>query len=384
MGAPQSRILELCVALQSRGWQVCVVTAMPNYPSGKIFESYCRKGFLKEYINDIEVLRYTLYPSNSRKAIPRMLSMLSFSFTSLFSVFRVRTFNPNFIITESPPLTLAYTGLFLSFCSGSKHIMNVSDIWPLSALELGAINKGLLYNLLESMERCTYRQSFACMGQSDEILSHVENQGARRSILFRNGVDSTRFVPVQYTHRTKLRIVYMGLLGIAQGILELCRNMNFFELGYEFHVYGQGAERAELESLVVLEGELKSIFLHSPISRDKVPQELVNYDLTIIPLIKPIRGAVPSKIYEAMAAGLPILFAGGGEGAKIIQQHEVGWIVNPSDFDAMKSKLIEIHNLGPEQLKIIKEKARHTALYEFDRNLQVEKLNNFLQSELLS
>lgn len=381
MGAPQSRILELCIELQSRGWQVCVVTAMPNYPTGKIFESYFGKRFIKENINNIEVLRYTLYPSNSRKAIPRLLSMLSFSFTSLFSVFRVRTFNPDYIITESPPLTLAFTGLFLSFCSCSKHIMNVSDIWPLSALELDAIKKGFLYNLLESMERFTYRQSFACMGQSEEILKHVSSQGAKRSILFRNGVNPERFTSIHYHNKTKLRVVYMGLLGVAQGILEICKNINFTELGFEFHIYGNGAEREGLEKYVAQEGQVKSIVLHKSIERDKVPEVLSSYDFTIIPLVKPIKGAVPSKIYEAMAAGVPIIFSGGGEGASIIKENNVGWVCEPSDFVELYFCLNSIKGLPSEIINQIKKNCLFAANNLFARNIQINNFEKWLVSQ---
>ena len=151
MGAPQSRLLETAIGLKKRGHEVTVVTAMPNYPKGRIFDGYRGKLIKEDEVSGIRTIRYTLYPSNSKKNLPRIISLLSFSFTALFSLFKIRKIRPDFILTESPPLTLAWSGIMLSKLSGAKHIANISDLWPLSAFEIGAISKGRVYGMLEKL-----------------------------------------------------------------------------------------------------------------------------------------------------------------------------------------------------------------------------------------
>jgi hypothetical protein len=131
MGAPQSRLYETAIGLKNTGWEVVVITALPNYPTGKIFSQYKKRFFTKETLNEIQVWRYLLYASNSKKSFPRILSMFSFSLMVLFSIYKVRKFKPGFIFTECPPLTLGISGILLAKFSRSKHIMNVSDLWPL-------------------------------------------------------------------------------------------------------------------------------------------------------------------------------------------------------------------------------------------------------------
>jgi glycosyltransferase involved in cell wall biosynthesis len=381
MGAPQSRLYETAAGLRNLGWEVKVITAMPNYPTGKVFPAYKGKFSVEEKVNSIDVLRYTLYASNSKKAIPRVINMLSFSMTCLASMLKVQKFKPDFVLTESPPLTLGLSGLMLSKLVGAKHILNVSDLWPLSAYKLGAISDGFLYRRLEQLEQFLYRKSYACLGQSQEIVSQVVKSGSQRAHLFRNGVDTSRFnkLNLEAVRPVKLRIVYAGLLGVAQGILDLCKNIDFAESGAEFHIYGDGAERKELEKYIA-ENESTGIFLHSPVKRDQVPDVLMQYDATIIPLIKPIFGAIPSKIYEAMAAGLPIIFAGGGEGAEIIKQYNVGWVCEPSDFLSIEKRVRELSMLETEELSLIKHNCKTTAKNVFDRNIQIKQLNDFLLS----
>ena len=380
MGAPQSRLFEMANGLKKIGWEVIVITSMPNYPTGKIFDDYKGRFFTREKWEEIAIWRYIIYASNSKKSFPRVISMLSFSIVVLLSCFKVKKFKPAYIFTESPPLTLGLSGLILSkFCS-AKHILNVSDLWPLSAYELGAISKGFIYSQLERLERFLYVNSFSCTGQSQEIIDQLQVKGSKRTLLFRNGVDSSRFgnrSNKQNKETSNLKIVYAGLLGIAQGILSLCRNLDFGNLNSEFHIYGQGAEKKEIQELI-LNNLRNDIILHDPLPREKIPGLLAKYDVTIVPLIKPIFGAVPSKIYEAMAAGLPIIFAGGGEGAWIIKKYQIGWVCEPSDFSAIRNVIKYIESVEPDKLEKMKQRAKHTAQTVFDRNIQIEHLHNFL------
>jgi len=380
MGAPQSRLLEMAKGLKNRGWNVSVITSLPNYPTGKIFTDYKGKLTVQEKIEDINVHRYWIYASNSKRAFPRIINMLSFSILSLFAFNKIRKIRPAFIITESPPLTLGLSGLALSKFCKAKHILNVSDIWPLSAYELGALSKGRLYNVLEALENFLYKKSYGCLGQSQEIVDHIQNNGISRVCLFRNGVDIKRFditKPDKDTTGQPLEIVYAGLLGVAQGILNLCKKINFADLGAKLHIYGGGNEEENLKSFLK-ENPNRSIVFHGRLNREEVPAALIKYDITLIPLQKEIFGAVPSKIYESMAAGLPILFAGGGEGATIVKNYGAGWICAPSDFEDMKKILQKIVHTPKQQIINMGQHCKEIAASQFDRSIQINNLHHFL------
>ncbi|MBX2926516.1 MAG: hypothetical protein KF852_01665 [Saprospiraceae bacterium] len=159
MGAPQSRLYETARGLQARGWEVEIITAFPNYPTGRIFPAYRGRFSMQEAMDGLNVRRYWLYASNSRKALPRIASMMSFSISVLAAVGQVRRFRPAYLWVESPPLLLGLSGWILARCSGARLALNISDIWPLSAAELGALKKGsLFYRLLEGLERFLYRR----------------------------------------------------------------------------------------------------------------------------------------------------------------------------------------------------------------------------------
>lgn len=380
MGAPQSRLYEMVLGLQRHGWQILVVTAMPNYPKGQIFKEYRGSFFTEEQVDGIDVLRYILYASHAKKPIPRIISMFSFSLTALCSVFKVRRFKPDYIITESPPLTVGLTGLVLAGLSGAKHILNVSDIWPLSALRLGAMSEGFLYKRLEGLERYLYRRSYACTGQSSEIIERLQEAGSKQTQLFRNGVDIKRFEQGQNKeqhHSGNLRIVYAGLLGLAQGVYELCQKVDFSSLGAELHIYGAGSDRDSIEQFIKA-NPVKGIYLHDIVNRNDIPATIMKYDVTLIPLVTSIYGAVPSKIYEAMAAGLPIIFSGGGEGERIVKEYKVGWTCTPSDYGQIANKIKEVAAMNEQKLLEVQTNCINAAKNVFNRETQIENLNQFL------
>ena len=386
MGAPPTRLYELAKGLQSLGNDVFIITGMPNYPTGKIFKQYKRKFNVSENIEGLHISRVWLYASNSKKAIPRIFNMLSFSLTSLFSLPNLIKNRLDFLIVESPPLTLGLSGVILSKLSKTKLITNISDIWPLSAKELGAISDGMVYKLLEKVEKFIYKNSFATMGQSEEIVKHISSKTNKKAFLFRNGVDPSRFQSLlsskntTNTEKKPLIITYAGLLGYAQGIADICKNVDFKNLGVEFHIYGDGGEKKEIEDYIK-ENPDKGIIYYGVISREELPEVLINSDYSLIPLIKNIYGAVPSKIYESMAAGLPIIFMGEGEGARIISKYDLGVVIAPKDYQALKDVILTIktNHITQERMSL---NCIRAAEENFNRQIQIKKLNDFLIQNL--
>lgn len=382
-GAPQNRLLELSETLTNSGWEVKVITAMPNYPKGKIFEKYRGKFKSSESLKDISIDRFWLYASNAPKTIPRIISMLTISFTSLFSIPLLKKFKPDFIFTESPPLTLAFSGYLVSKATNARFIMNVSDIWPLSAKELGSIDDGKIYRAIESLEKFLYGKAFLCTGQSEEIVEHLKKSGAKKVYLFRNGVDVSRFEKISRTKNNegnKLRIVYAGLLGVAQRVFDIVKGVDFNSLGAELHIYGEGAERKTIEQFIKENPSCGSI-LYDSVTREEIPKLISSFDCALIPLVRNIYGAVPSKIYEAMAAGLPILFSGSGEGAKIVAEKRVGFVNKPGDYQELSENVLKLRNT-PGVLAEMSANCVAAAKNEFDRNKIIPEFANELKSHI--
>lgn len=337
-GAASNRIFHLASGLQSHNFKVSVLTPLPNYPNGKVFKDYRGKFKITTIENDIVIHRLWIYASNSKNILLRLIAMLSYSFSLIW--FFIWNKIPKTVIVQSPPLLVSFTCMLFLKSKKRKLILNVSDLWPLAGLELGVFKKNFSYKILEKIEHYNYSKADLVLGQSNEILNHITNRFPNKStFLYRNYPD---FNPQKNTIKSegeKLKIVYAGLLGIAQGIYKLSENLTYE--GIEFHIYGAGAEKEKIEAFIAKNKQLP-IFYHGEITREQLHQELVRYDLVLIPLLNRIYGSVPSKIFEYAKLGMPMLYFGGGEGEEVITKNNLGWVAEAGNYNDLNNSLRQI------------------------------------------
>lgn len=190
VGAAAARIGNLADGLSDHGAKVDVLAPLPNYPQGKIFEGYRGRIYCEERIRGHRVFRYRTYNSVSKNPLARAANMLSFAMMIwCFGWHRRLVKSYDVVIVQSPPLPVAYSAIKLfGKVFKRKVILNVSDLWPLSAVDLGVMKKGSAsYRLFAHLERTIYHEADAVMGQSEEIIRHVKAFEPRKEcFLYRN------------------------------------------------------------------------------------------------------------------------------------------------------------------------------------------------------
>jgi len=332
----------MVLLLRDAGYAVTVISAMPNYPTGRVFPGYRGKLRHQEMMDGIRVIRLGLIPSNSGNLLVRGLSLITFLMSVLFGAGpRLLFSKTDLVIVSSPPLLTAWVYAFLARCGGKKVLVNISDVWPLTALEMGALRQGFIYRMLQKMEHSLYRKAHAFTGQSQEILDHLKAscRKEKNAFLYRNlQPRKERNAAVSSLPAAPFKVIYAGNLGHAQGILELCEAVDFKACNTELHIYGDGADREQLTTFLSQHPE-KDIYLHPTIPQKELDEQLANFHAVLVPLKKPIYGAVPSKLFMAVAAGLPVLYSAGGEGENLVAQHRLGWIAAPGDYPALSAMI---------------------------------------------
>ena len=183
-GAASHRILTTAKELSSYGFDVSVITTLANYPTGKLFNGYKKMLYKKEKIEGIDCIRCWVFPSNSNNPIIRILSMLSYCFSLIFTIPSLFINKPDIIFVQTPPLLPGITGVLISKLLRIKVVLNVSDIWPLTAAELGVIrHKSLSFRLFSGIENIMYRLSDAMIGQSNETCSYLKQKSDKPILL---------------------------------------------------------------------------------------------------------------------------------------------------------------------------------------------------------
>lgn len=380
IGAAPSRITNMAEGLRKQGADVDVLTSLPNYPKGRIFNGYKGCFHKKDTRNGINVYRYWVLASVSKNPIIRLFGMTSFAMTMWIFALKIKKIRAyDKVIVQSPPILVALSAVFLFGCLYRKStVLNVSDLWPLSAIELGAVKRGSLYHMAMAwMERFIYRHSTLFQGQSLEIVEHIKTfEPQKKHFVYRNLQHSVP-IYVGNSERKPLKIVYAGLLGVAQNMLEIVKRINFKELNAELHLYGGGNQAEKINGFI--EDNDNGVFYHGYLEKEKMTVELAKYHVSIVPLTVRIKGAVPSKIYDLMPIGIPILFCGGGEGASIVKDYRLGMVSEPGDYDTLKNNIKAFESLSDEDYITLRNNCLSASSNDFSFERQIRKYYHFLQ-----
>jgi glycosyltransferase involved in cell wall biosynthesis len=351
-----------------------VLCPLGNYPKGELFPEYKGKFWVTENLRNITVKRLWIHPSVSKNIFKRTFSVLSFSSVLFFYLLCKKT--PHKVVVQSPPLLLSFVSVLILSLIRKKIILNVSDLWPLAAIELNAMKKGSFSHQVSLfLEQFIYSKATLIFGQSNEIIAHIASLFPTKEChLYRNFPDHQVAEMDFLTNPNEpIKLFYAGLLGVAQGVFELCQNIELQDVNIEFHIFGDGAEKSQIEALIK-QNPQKKIFFHGMLERNVLHEKLQSFDVALVPLKTRIYGSVPSKIFEYGALGFPILYFGGGEGEEIVTENNLGWVAEVANFESLNSILIEISKTGKSEIQKMKKQVFERAEKNFNLDLQIKKL----------
>lgn len=377
-GAPQNRLHSLSRYFKKEKWDVKVVTCLPNYPKNKIYEGYRNRYSKEEVIDSITVYHTWIYVSKSRGVIARLLNYFSFVFTSFFKLLWMP--KADFILCESPPLFLGLTAVWLSWIKKSKLVFNVSDLWPESAEKLNIVSNKTLIRLAYQLEAWIYKNAFLISGQTMGIVDNIKSRFPGKNVIwFPNGVDIDFFErggeEFDWRKEFGLRtddfiLLYAGIIGHAQG-LEVILNaaVNLMDGDIQIMIVGDGPEKKKLQDIARKKG-LTNVHFHSNIEKNRMPSLIRTCDAYIVPLKKLdlFKGAIPSKLFEPVVLGKPILLGVEGEAKKMfIDQGECGLFFEPENSEELTSQ-IRILSADRERAKRLGDQGKRYVKENFDRN----------------
>lgn len=385
IGAPQNRLHELAVRLKSKGIEIEVLTAMPNYPKMIVEDEYLKGKIKEEIIDDIKVFRSKIFVSQSKSIIHRLLNYFSFVWTSYWRGRKLE--NYDFLLVESPPLFLGYSAMALSKKLNAKLIFNVSDLWPESAEKMGVVNNKLLLKLAYKLEKKCYLRATLVTGQTMGIVENIKERFPQVNVHWLpNGVDLNFYNPekvISKGFRLKhgfseedVIFFYGGILGHAQGLQIVLKAANEVKNHTQIKIILQGAG-PEKESLIVMNKELglTNVSFLPPVPKDEMPSILKEVDVALVPLRKLdiFQGAIPSKIFEALAMKKALLLGVDGEAKRhFIDKANAGLYFEPENWQDLAAQMIKLSK-SKLQIQEMGERALEYVSNNFNRDIISEQ-----------
>ena len=356
VGAAQTRLGALARYLDARGDDVEVVTAMPNYPTGRIFEGF-RNRLSSSTVEGraIRIRRVWVYAAVGT-GVKRLLNYLSFSVTCVLGLVRAR--RPDVLFIESPPLFVTVPTVMFGRLRGVRLVvLNVADLWPDAAVEVGALGSGRILDLAHALARWAYRRADVISTVTpvlrDEMIL-TKDIPAEKVVLLENGADTQLLRPDAGDESLRQDLdlpagpflVYAGTMGLAHGIDALLDAMSMLraEPGSPYLLMiGAGSDRPRLEA------RARDLGLDNVVFRDAIPIErlagllpLAEAGVVTLADIHITEHTRPAKLFPLMAAGLPVIHAGGGQGATDLLDAQ-GGVAIPNAADAIAEAIRHLH-----------------------------------------
>lgn len=378
----QFRINDICEALVKRGYEVTVVTGLPNYPEGKVHSEYRWFKKRKENINGVKVLRCW---EIGRGHNPFCLALNYFSYMISASI-RALFLNGNFDLIycyEMSPVTQILPAAIYSRRKNKPLLIYCCDIWPEAIKAIIKNENGIIFKMIKFFSKKLYSSGDLISVSSNPFIDYLalEHNLDKNKMIYMPQHAEDDYLSSDFTPEKNgcIDFLFAGNIGTAQDmecIIDAC-NINRYIPNYKVHIVGNGSY-FERSKQLVREKQLDNIFIfHGRHPLNKMPEFYKIADACLLTLkADNLTGlTMPSKLQGYMAAGKPVIGAINGAAQETIRQSNCGICVNASDVTALAEVMKDFIE-SPNKYKTCGENGRKYFKEYFTKEIFINHLEN--------
>lgn len=370
---------DVAFELARRGYDVTVLTGLPNYPGGKVFDGYGIFRKRKETINGVKVLRTLVVPRGKGGGVRLALNYMSWAFIASVWAFFMSLFNryDAVIVHETSPITQGFPALAVKWMRRVPMYFWVLDLWPESLQAAGNINNRHVLGFFAWVAKLMYRNS-------EKIL--ISSRGFRESILDKGDFeDKLVYFPnwaedvfaaspdVQVPALPDgFKVMFAGNVGEAQDFDNVLRAAMLLKgTGVRLIVLGDGRKKAWADSFVAENGLEDVVFMMGRHPLETMPAFFSQADVLFLSLKNDYIFSLtaPAKLQAYMASGKPVLAMVDGEARNLIDDAECGLSCAAGDYKAFAQCVQNLKSMSDDE----RDEMGRKGLEYFDRNFRKDK-----------
>jgi len=386
VNAPASRTFEHCKEWVKAGHNVTIITCAPNFPHGKLYKGYENKLYQKEEMEGIVVIRVWSYITANEGIVKRTLDYISYMVSSTIASVFVK--KPDIVIGTSPQFFTACGAYLASRFKRCPFVFELRDLWPESIKAVGAVKDSLLIRVFKKLEYFLYRKADRIISVTHSFKEVLIANGvsSEKIDVITNGVDLSHFKPMEkdlklidrYQLHGKFVAGYVGTHGMAHALHTIVDCAEIIqqtdkEDKFRFLLLGAGAAKQSLIR-IAKEKSLKNIIFIDPVPKAEVIRYWSILDVSIIHLKKTdlFKSVIPSKLFECMGMGVPVLHGVEGESADIVKKEKAGITFEPENAQELAAILKKFEE--DTQLLALLKTNTSKAAFNYDRNKLARKM----------
>jgi glycosyltransferase involved in cell wall biosynthesis len=386
VNAPASRTHEHARQWVTAGEQVTVITCAPNFPRGRVFDGWRNRLWQEVQMDGIRVIRVWSYITANEGFAKRVLDYLSFMATAFVASLFVR--RVDVVVGTSPQFFTAVAACAVGAVKRVPFVFELRDLWPESIKAVGAMKESAAIRWLEKLELFLYRRAALIVSVTHSFRDTLIRRGidGAKVEVITNGVDTTRFSP-RPKDAALLRKLgldgcfvagYIGTHGLAHALDTLLAAMH--ELAQRpdgrdirLLLLGDGARKAALRVEAERLG-LANVSFIDTVAKDQVARYWSLLDTSVIHLRRTelFTTVIPSKLFECMGMGIPVLHGVAGESAAIVEREGVGLVFEPESVEQLVAGLLRLKS--DTALRARLSAAGLAATSNYDRSVLAERM----------
>lgn len=388
------RINDMCQEWVRRGYQVKVVTGIPNYPMGKVFKGY---GILKkrhEIWNGIEIYRIPLIPRGN-STIGMIANYISFMVSGIIAG-KIKNIKADLVFSfEVSPMTQVLTGISFAKRLKVPHFLYVQDLWPENVMTVTGITKSSIIKPIDKMVDYVYKKSDKIFATSPSFVDAICNRKIKvpkEKVFYWPQYAEEFYKPIDKEKAKKeidrndvlsnseFKVIFTGNIGVAQGLQVLPRTAQLLKNeNIKFIIVGDGRYLQELKAEIMLLNVNEKFMMIPRQPAEKIPEILALCDVAFLSFSNDDlwKKTIPAKLQSYMACGMPIIASAQGETKRVIEEAKCGVCVPINDAEKLSSALVEMRNLNLKQMSVNSRKY-------FENNFDKQKLMDQMEKHISS
>lgn len=378
-------LVDLCEEMAKRGHQIHVVTGVPNYPMGYIYDEYKYGKNREQERNGVKITR-TFTIGRRNNIFFRLFNYISYPLSSIRYIKSLKEEYDVVYLNQTSPISMSIAGIVYAKKWKKKTVLYSMDLWPASLSAGGVKESSMLYRIFGKISNWVYSQADKILITSRMFRGYFKEQFgiSDEKMEYLPQYANTQFVNIEekVVCENRKDFVFAGNIGAAQSldtILYAAKKLMEMEKEQEifWHIVGDGSE---LDSLKKLAKELKltNVLFHGRKPVSEMPKYYQMADAMIVSLIKDefISLTLPGKVQTYMAAGKPILASGDGEIPIAIAESKCGFCAGAEDIDGFVEVVQKYLNY--ENKNQLGKNAKEYYMNNFTRKMFMDKMEKHL------
>lgn len=387
------RVNDLVAEFVKRGHQVTVLTGLPNYPEGKVFEQFRADPVQYSRYQGAEIIRVPLMPRGNG-SLRLMLNYLSFAASaSIIGLWKLRGRQFDVIFTcQLSPVTVGLPAAVMRFAKRAPMAFWVLDLWPESLHAVGAVRSKKLLQVVEKLVTFIYRRCDLILAQSRSFIPHIQKYAAKdarigyfpswaESVFHMNDALPADEIPLK---PGCFNVMFAGNIGDAQdfpAILAAAQNLQSHK-HIRWLIVGDGRMAQWVADEIKHRNLQHCVFMLGRHPLDRMPSFFKHADALLVSLKdEPIFSmTIPGKLQSYLAVGIPVVAMLNGEGADLVASSCSGVICAAGDHQGLSDVVLRLAEMSIEERRVLGENGLNISAREFHRDTLMDRIELWLEN----